>query len=167
MVTRRTPRARPPKFLPPLGGPAPAPRPTFWWAVPPQQAEARLTWRAPRLSPVRGGLGLFLTLSRRGRQLSAEVAGGLSPLGAAGTSPITTFTGGWIAHLLGYGRKYRGARIVETFLATALRTYLLVYPFAPLCLGIKGAVAQFGPFWRALNRPAQQVFRNPLTTSLI
>jgi hypothetical protein len=88
-------------------------------------------------------------------------------MGAAGTSPITTFTGGWLAHLLGYGRKYRGSRIVETFLATAIRSYLLVYPFAPLHLGVKGAMAQFGPFWRALNRPAQQVFQNPLTKSLV
>ena len=123
--------------------------------------------KLPRPSPVRGGLRLFVTLARRGRQLRAEVAGGLGYQGAAGTSPITTFTGGWVAHLLGYGRKFRGTRLIETFLATAVRSYLLLYPFAPLALSVKGAVASFGPLWRGLNAPAKQVFLSPLTRSYI
>jgi hypothetical protein len=95
------------------------------------------------------------------------VAGGLGPEGAAGTSPITTFTGGWVSHLLGYGRKYRGTRLIETFLATALRSYLLVYPFAPLTLCVKGAVSAFGPLWRGLNGPTKQIFASPLTRTLV
>jgi len=121
----------------------------------------------PRPLPVRGGLRLFLTLARRGRQVTAEVAGGLGPRGAAGTSPITTFTGGWVASLLGYGRKYRGTRLIETFLATAVRSYLLLYPFAPLCLSVKGALSAFGPLWRGLNSASKQIFVSPLTRSLI
>lgn len=166
-------RPRPLLWAPAGPGPAPLnPAPTGrqglalpWWAprvgVPPQRIFI------PRPSPIRGGLRLFLTVSRRGRQLSAEVAGGIGPDGAAGTSPITTFTGGWVAHLLGYGRKYRGSRLIETFLATVVRSYLLLYPFAPLCLSVKGAVSAFAPLWRGLNSPAKQVFLSPLTRSLV
>lgn len=72
-----------------------------------------------------------------------------------------------MAHLLGYGRKFRGTRLIETFLATAVRSYLLLYPFAPLALSVKGAVAAFGPLWRGLNAPTKQIFMSPLTRSYI
>ncbi len=95
------------------------------------------------------------------------MAGGLGFEGSAGTSPITTFTGGWVGHLLGYGRKYRGSRLVETFLAAVVRSYLLLYPFAPLCLTLKGAVSSFGPLWRGLNSPSKQIFLSPLTREFV
>lgn len=50
-----------------------------------------------------------------------------------------------MAHLMGYGRKYRGSRLIEAFLALALRTYFLMYPFAPIALCLKGPVAGFAP----------------------
>ena len=169
MPSRLAPRPRslrwptPPR--PPLAAVPLAPRP--WWGGRPTNGGATLALRLPRPSPVRGGLRLFLTLARRGRQLSAEVAGGLGYAGAAGTSPITTFTGGWIARLLGYGRKFRGTRLIETFLTMAVRSYLLLYPFAPLALGAKGAISAFGPLWRGLNAPSKQVFMSPLTRSYV
>jgi len=147
----------------PLAGPGTL----LWWAPRPPRDPRAGRVVIPRPLPVRGGLRLFLTLARRGRQVVAEVAGGLGPRGAAGTSPITTFTGGWIARLLGYGRKYRGTRLIETFLAAAVRAYLLLYPFAPLCLKVKGAVAAFGPLWRGLNAPTKQIFQSPLTRTLV
>lgn len=66
---------------------------------------------------------------------------------------------------MGYGRKYRGSRLIETFLAMALRTYLLTYPFAPIALCLKGSVASFGPLWRTINTPADQIFINPISHS--
>lgn len=167
MRHRPSPRPRTPLWRPldiSQLGPA---LPHLWWSPLPGPGSTLAPLRLPKPSPVRGGLRLFVTLSRHGRQLSAEVAGGLGYEGAAGTSPITTFTGGWIAHLLGYGRKYRGARLIETFLATALRSYLLLYPFAPLCLSVKGALAAFGPLWRGLNAPSKQIFLSPLTRSYV
>lgn len=150
----------------PLVNPRPRP-PQPWWSG--SGASSRLSLDTPlgipQPTPVRGGLRLFLTLSRKGRQLSAEIAGGLGSEGPASTTPITTFTGGWIARLLGYGRKYRGSRLIETFLATALRTYLVVYPFAPLALCLQGPVSSFGPLWGVLNTPANQVFINPISRS--
>lgn len=166
----RPPCMRPRPILWALAGPAPRPSrgPELpWWAPRRPLGGGGPQGAAPRPSPIRGGLRLFLTVSRRGRQVRAEVAGGLGPEGSAGTSPITTFTGGWVASLLGYGRKYRGSRLIETFLATAVRSYLLVYPFAPLCLAVKGAVSAFAPLWVGLNSPSKQVFLSPLTRSLI
>jgi hypothetical protein len=167
MPTRLPPRPRTLRWPAPARRPlAPSPlAPRPWWAPSPTGEAPRL--RLPRPTPVRGGLRLFLTLARRGRQLSAEVSGGLGYEGAAGTSPITTFTGGWIARLLGYGRKFRGTRLIETFLTMAVRSYLLLYPFAPVALSVKGAVASFGPLWRGLNSPSKQIFLSPLTRSYI
>ena len=169
MPARSLPRPRTLRWPSPARLPLPrtpsALRP--WWAPRPPSDGSRPRLRLPRPSPVRGGLRLFLTLARRGRQLSAEVSGGLGYEGAAGTSPITTFTGGWIARLLGYGRKFRGTRLIETFLTMAVRSYLLLYPFAPLTLGVKGAVSSFGPLWRGLNAPSKQIFLSPLTRSYV
>lgn len=106
-------------------------------------------------------------LSRRGRQCIAEFQlTTLSP-DVDETLPVTIFTGGWMARLLGYPHKYRGARVVETFLAAALRSYLLLYDFFPRTLALRGAFCRFTPFWRLVNAPADQIFSHPLTARLI
>lgn len=82
-------------------------------------------------------------------------------------SPLTLFTGSWIAQLLGYGRKYRSTKLIETFTATAVRTYLLLYYFVPFILNVKGPFANFNFFWRAINAPASQIFIHPVTATIV
>ncbi len=111
---------------------------------------------------------LVLCLSRRRRQIVGEVRTSVGDgEGLAVSTPVTTFTASWIAQLLGYSKRYRGSRVVETFTAIAIRSYLLLYPFTPLSLLIKGPVSNFNYIWSTLNSPAGQVFTHPLTGALV
>lgn len=120
-------------------------------------AEPALTWEILRT------VKLGAVLGRRGRQLTAEVA--LTTLAGRGgvTAPLVAFSGGWTARLLGYPKKFRGARVVEVFTILALRAYLLLYGFWPLSLAVRGALGNFAPLWRLLNSPSGQIFPHPLT----
>jgi len=80
---------------------------------------------------------------------------------------VTLFTGSWVAHLLGYGRKHRGSKLIETFTAVAVRSYLLVHHFVPLSLVVKGPFANFNFFWRQINTPASQVFFHPIAATVL
>lgn len=153
----------PPKpFKTALGGGVQA----LWW-VPSPRREGLATLTETSVANVLKGSRLVLSLSRRGRQLVAEVSANIETANTAVTSPITTFTASWVAQLLGYARRYRGSRIVETFTALAVRSYLLLYPFVRLDLVIKGPLSNFSFIWRTLNSPAGQVFTHPLTGALI
>jgi hypothetical protein len=105
---------------------------------------------------------LTLNLWRQGRQIAAELSLALSAPSEEATYPVTLFTGSWIAHLLGYTRKYRSAKIVETFTGLALRSYLVLYRFFPLALCVKGPFSNFNFFWRLVNSPSKQVFLHPV-----
>ena len=110
---------------------------------------------------------MVLCLSRQGRQITAEIRTVIPSEGTSASVPITTFTASWVAQLLGYPRRYRNSRIVETFTSVAIRSYLLLFPLVPLDLIVKGPLANFSFIWHSLNSAAGQVFTNPVTGALV
>jgi len=104
---------------------------------------------------------------RRSRQVRAEILASSAFLNEGRTQPITLFTGSWVAQLLGYGRKYRSTKLIETFTAVAVRSYLLLYYFVPFALSVQGPFANFNFFWRNINMPANQVFVHPIMGSIV
>lgn len=110
---------------------------------------------------------LTLSLARKGRQATAELALTLISYEDEVSYPITLFTGSWVAHLLGYTRKYRGAKLVETFMGSAIHSYLVLYHFVPLCLRVRGPFFNFNFFWKTINSPSNQVFIHPIAKVII
>ena len=168
---------QPPQYLRaptrPLSSPkataAPNPARGVWWSLSHGCAPGfSSTYGSPQLSSeALKNIRLALSLSRRGRQATAELALTLITHEDEATSPVTLFTGSWVAHLLGYSRKYRGAKLVEAFLGAAVRSYLTLYHFAPLSLRVRGPFFNFNFFWRVLNSPASQIFVHPITLGLV
>jgi len=140
----------------------------LWWDLPPAPLTQLNRARRPLPSlEVLRGVRLSLTLSRRGRQAVAEMSLTTAGPDTEVTAPLTLFTGSWVAHLLGYSRKYRGTRFIEAFMGSALRSYLLLYSFVPLYLSLKGAFFNFNFLWRAVNRPSNQIFAHPITMEIL
>lgn len=142
-----------------------------WWELPPA-APANLSGQIAPHKPLPSlealkGVKLILTLTRRGRQATGELALSLVGLEVGPSSPLTLFTGSWIAHLLGYPRKYRGVKLIEAFMGSALRSYLMLYNFVPFCLCLKGAFFNFNFFWKTVNNPSGQIFAHPITMEVL
>ena len=127
---------------------APNPPTGAWWALGPGRAPGFSSMSGPHQpsSEALKNMRLALSLSRRGRQATAELALTLLTHEDGASSPVTLFTGSWVAHLLGYSRKYRGAKLVEAFLGAAVRSYLTLYHFAPLSLRVRGPFFNFNFF---------------------
>jgi len=107
------------------------------------------------------------TLRRRCRQATVELSLVTTLAKGVDAQPLSLFSGGWVARLLGFGRRYRTTKLVEAFLATAVRSYILLYSFLPLSLCVRGPFSNFKFFWRLLNSPSNQVFVHPLTRQLV
>lgn len=110
----------------------------FTWGTKPQE-----------LLPSKGALKstkLTLALARRGRQAVGEFLLTLVDDDVEISRPLTLFTGSWVAQLLGYTRKYRGVKLVEAFMGSALRSYLILYNFMPFRLCLKGPFFNFNFF---------------------
>lgn len=122
----------------------------LWWGVGSVGAsDIGTVWRSQNAHPSSEGLRntkLTLSLARKGRQATAELALTLINYEDEVSYPITLFTGSWVAHLLGYSRKYRGAKLVETFMGSAVHSYLVLYHFVPLCLKVRGPFFNFNFF---------------------
>lgn len=145
-------------------------RRTWWEAGFLNAADVSVVQRSQAASPALEALKstkLTLSLARQGRQAAVELALTLVNFEGEASHPVTLFTGSWVAHLLGYPRKYRGARLIETFLGSAVRSYLLLYHFVPFCLRVRGAFFNFNSFWKILNSPASQVFIHPIALDII
>lgn len=122
---------------------------TWWEAGFLNAADVSVVQRSQAASPALEALKstkLTLSLARQGRQAAVELALTLVNFEGEASHPVTLFTGSWVAHLLGYPRKYRGARLIETFLGSAVRSYLLLYHFVPFCLRVRGAFFNFNSF---------------------
>lgn len=52
-------------------------------------------------------------------------------------------------------------------MGSALRSYLALYSFVPLCLCLKGPFFNFSFFWRTINSPSSQVFLHPITMEIL
>jgi hypothetical protein len=122
----------------------------LWWGANPIGAsDMAVAWKSQNAQPGSEALKntrLTLSLARRGRQATAELSLTLINYEDEVSYPITLFTGSWVAHLLGYSRKYRGAKLVETFMGSAIHSYLVLYHFVPLCLRVRGPFFNFNFF---------------------
>lgn len=133
-------------------GPTPCPSSSkpMWWELPPM-APSNYSWLTSHHKPLPSlealkSVRLTLTLARRGRQATGELGLTLVGVEMGPSTPLTLFTGSWIARLLGYPRKYRGVKLIEAFMGSALRSYLLLYNFIPFCLCLKGPFFNFNFF---------------------
>jgi hypothetical protein len=143
----------------------------LWWVTGPVGAsDISVAWVSQKIhtsSEALKNTKLTLSLARKGRQATAELALTLINYEDEVSYPITLFTGSWVACLLGYSRKYRSAKLVETFMGSAIHSYLALYHLTPLCLKVRGPFFNFNFFWKTINSPSNQVFIHPIAKVLI